>query len=447
MHKVSQFSYFSPPINKKKPIPIDTWTVSRTYQEIQSDSLKEITAKIRECKTSEERNKIKQSKLPYVTFAGTFKYRSNDNLNERSGLIVMDIDHLGAKVQETKAAILSEIQPVLMFIGPSGSGLKVVCSIDPQAEHSAYYIALKVFFHQHFSLTIDKGGDISRACFLCYDPDVFLSDDPTIFDQSFIDSMGTDDFEEVYRRGKIWINKQLSFIDGNRHTYITNLAGFLNRAGMNQPRAETKLFEFVQPGFGKEEISSIVKAIYRKTELFGISPMNITAGRDSYTTFPLKLLWVPRDQFCDRINEILSDSYQHSTGDIPTSVKTSYLIDVINDRLDPELLLLLAAVKSIIGYKNYARTTRAFIFKRMYGGNPWRKLTRYFFEKLRDIAVEKNMLVMITTFPGFYVSIRHTVDELEKEICEYLKKRNEKKQKSKDAAKRISEFRSKLSAT
>ena len=307
----------------------------------------------RDVRRSHGAGELKQSKLPYVTFGGTFNYRSNENLIKRSGLIVLDLDHLGAKVQETKEIILSEIQPVLMFLSPSGSGLKIVCSIDPQAEHSAYYIALKVFFHQHFSLTIDKGGDISRACFICYDPDVFLSDDPTIFDQSFITSMGTDDFEEVYRRGKIWTDKNNSFIDGSRHNYITNFAGFLNRAGMNQTRAETKLFEFEQPGFSKEEISSIVKAIYRKTELFGISPMNITASRDSYTTFPLKLLWVPRDQFCGRINEILSDNYQHSTGDIPTSVKTSYMIDVLNDRLDPELLLLLAAVKSIIGYKNY----------------------------------------------------------------------------------------------
>ena len=198
MSKDSQFSYFSPPVNKRNPVPSCSRTISEVYQEIKGTSLKSITEKIRQSGTKEERTKLKQSKLPYVTFAGNFTYRNSESLISRSGFIVLDIDHLPGKVEEIKTAILSEIIPVLMFTSPSGDGLKIVCSIDITISHTVYFTALKSFFYQHFSLTIDKGNDIARACFLCHDADVFISDKPTNFDEAFINSIGTNNFDEIY---------------------------------------------------------------------------------------------------------------------------------------------------------------------------------------------------------------------------------------------------------
>ena len=362
-NKDSQFSYFRPPVNKRNPVPSCSRTIDEVYQEIKSTSLKLITAKVRESETKADRTTLKQSKLPYVTFAGTFTYRSNKDLIQRSGYIVIDIDHVPGKVDEIKTAILSEITPALMFKSPSGDGLKVVCGIDTTIQHTVYFTALKAFFHQHFSVTIDNGTDIARACFLCHDPDVFTSNDPTTFDQAFINSIGTNDFEEIYRRGKIATERKHTFIDGSRHNFIMTFATFLNRAGMDQPNAEMKLMEYQRPGFDAKEISNIVSGVYAKTELHGIAPMNITHGRDSYTTFPMKLLWVPQDEFIDRINVILSDSYEHTTGDVPTSVKTSYLNEVTAGSFGPALLLLFAAVNSKMLFGNYTRTTYPEVMK------------------------------------------------------------------------------------
>jgi hypothetical protein len=445
MSKDSQFSYFSPPVNKRNPVPSCSRTISEVYQEIKGTSLKSITEKIRQSGTKEERTKLKKSKLPYVTFAGTFKYRSYKDLLNRSGFIVLDIDHIAGKVEEIKIAILSEITPVLMFTSPSGDGLKVVCSIDTTIQHTVYFTALKSFFHQHFSLTIDNGNDIARACFLCHDAEVFISDNPTNFDQAFIDGIGTNDFEEIYRRGKIATERKHTFADGSRHNFIMNFAGFLNRAGMDQVQSEIKLLEYQQKGFDAKEISDIVTRVYENTSLHGVAPMNITPGRESYTNFPLKLLHVPQDEFIDRINVILSDNYEHTTGDIPTSVKTQYLHEVVAGTFDPELLLLIAAVKSIIGHKNYTRTTREFVFHRMYGGRPWRIFTEYFFKNLMYTAIERGFFVRLRTYPGFYISIGLTIEKLEERLKDSWKKKNEPgiiaREKAKQASKRISEYK------
>jgi hypothetical protein len=183
MYKFSEFSFFNPPIYKKNPVPDETWTIDRVYEEIKGYRLKWKTEKIRECIIKKERTALKKAYLPYVTFAGTFSYRNNKSLIKRSGLIVIDIDYLNLnKVQETRESIISKIQPVLLFISPSGDGLKVVYGIDPTITHSSYYEALKGYFQQQLSQPIDGGGEISRTCFLCHDPNVFLSNNPDILD-------------------------------------------------------------------------------------------------------------------------------------------------------------------------------------------------------------------------------------------------------------------------
>jgi len=440
MSKDSQFSYFSPPVNKRNPVPSCSRTISEVYQEIKGTSLKSITEKIRQSGTKEERTKLKQSKLPYVTFAGTFTYRSNKDLLNRSGFIVLDIDHIAGKVEEIKTAILSEITPVLMFTSPSGDGLKVVCSIDTTIQHTMYFTALKSYFHQHFSLTIDKGNDIARACFICHDAGGLISDNPTTFDQAFIDGIGTNDNDEIYRRGKIATERKHTFADGNRHNFIMNFAGFLNRAGMDQVQSEIKLLEYQTTGFDAKEISDIVTRVYKNTAMHGIAPMNITPGRELYTNFPLKLLHVPRNEFMEQIDVILSDSYEHTTGDIPTSVKTQYLHEVAAGTFDPELLLLIAAVKSKMFYGNYTRTTYPELMHRMYGGRPWRIITRRFYDRLMNEAIERKMLVKIKSWKSFYISIRYTADQLASAIIADKEKRKEPQYKIKMAAKRIAEY-------
>lgn len=99
-------------------------------------------------------------------------------------------------------------------------------------------------------------------------------------------------------------------------------------------------------------------------------------------------------------------------GDIYTSVNTSYLFDARDGKLDTDLLFLVAAVKSIIGFKrNFAKSNRDTIVTRMYGGSP-DKLKRYAFIKLFDTATAKRMCTRIPAGRGFFISIRYDTNAL-----------------------------------
>jgi hypothetical protein len=286
MDKDSKFSYFNPPIYKKNQTPSGTWTLDRVYEEIRGSRLKWKTEKIRECTTKKERTALKQAYLPYVTFAGTFGYRNNNSLIKRSGLIVIDIDHLDPnKVRETRESILSKIKPVLLFISPSGEGLKVVYGIDPNNAHSSYYEALNGYFQQQFSQMIDGGTDIVRTCFLCHDPSVFLSENPEILDKSFIDTFQPSkpvythhwtgkrqkDLtpEEIYRRAKVWTEKQGTFTEGTRNRYVHTLTGACHRMGLSENDTLKFISEFQQKGC---PIKSVVQSIYKNTAFGNVAP-------------------------------------------------------------------------------------------------------------------------------------------------------------------------------
>lgn len=119
-----------------------------------------------------------------------------------------------------------------------------------------------------------------------------------------------------------------------------------------------------------------------------------------------------------------------------TSVRTSYLFEARDGELDPNLLLLVAAVRSIIGPKRrFVKTNRLAVVGRMYG-NPDR-MTRYKFDKLCDTAVGRGMLSRIPAGRGFYVSIRYDVDKLVSAVESRVNKEKTIRQQQVEAGRRI----------
>ena len=104
--------------------------------------------------------------------------------------------------------------------------------------------------------------------------------------------------------------------------------------------------------------------------------------------------------------------------EVYTSVKTSYLFDARDNSLKLELLLLVAAIKSIIGSRNFTKTNRQFIIRRMYGRD--HPMTRYRFDKLVSEAMTRRMLTIIPAGRGYYVSIRYTPEELKETVMQRI---------------------------
>ncbi len=463
-----QFSFYKRPITNTIPenLPV---SLEQVFKLIQDSDLKDNTEKIRKESNKDLRNKLKRSTLPYVTFSGIFSSRKDDALIKHSGLICIDLDRVN-EPGEAKRSIREVLSPALIFRSPSGNGLKVVFAIDlHHGDHMQYFKSIRSYFRTELSLQVDNGSDISRACFLCHDPDVCFSNEPVELDTLFLETYGdssdkkenktesgqvAEEFislfqpsDELFRQGKTWIESKEVFKEGNRHIFITELAGFLHRTGMDKSHTFIRLQEFAQDGFTSKEIEGIVNRIYTNSAFTGKSPLKQKYSSADYVSFPLKELYGPPELIGSRADMILSQTWPPIPGIIPTSVKRDYLVEAREGKLNPEYLLLLAAVKSILGKRNFTRTTNATVFKRMMGIDPWRKFTRYWMDKLFTETMMKNMLTKVSGGPGckgYYVSIRYRPEELSKKIKKMMLAYHEKKERTKKAADEIAEFRKTL---
>lgn len=119
----------------------------------------------------------KINKLPYVTFGGTFNERKDAGLIKESGLVCIDIDCL-PDVAATKQSLSKSQLPIMYFVSPTGTGLKVVFVCNKKYSFKENYAAYSRYLIEKVGIAekhIDKScSNISRACFLCHDADAFF---------------------------------------------------------------------------------------------------------------------------------------------------------------------------------------------------------------------------------------------------------------------------------
>ena len=266
-----QFSYFENPITNVKPKE-KPLTISRLYNGITSAFLKEATMQIRAESDRTKRNNLKNELLPYVTFSGTFTHRADSGLINHSGLICIDIDHIGDAHKNLKNQVTSTYPPALMFRSPSGDGIKVVYQVDiTQDSHLQYFSALQNFYKQEFNINIDKAAkDVSRACFLCHDPEAFTSSHPVTLTENFTEQYTNNN--NIIGLGKAYLERKgISFQSGGRNDYVMQLAAYCHRAGMPYEDVYVELIEFQEPDFPIKEIEGIIRSIYKNESFAGIA--------------------------------------------------------------------------------------------------------------------------------------------------------------------------------
>lgn len=311
------FSFFNAPV--KNVTPSKNVTLKEVHSLIIGDKYKDTTLKIRTA-TGSNKSTIKTQQLDYVTFAGTFSKRANNSLLTRSNYICIDVDDVD-DVVFAKLKIRSGIEPALLFTSPSGNGVKTIYRIDPEAgTHNEYFTAIFNYYTTFLNIDIDPSGkDISRACFLCHDPNAEIRENSQVIGENFINKYKSNtykditynlqpsaetnvkkqvigdnktngcesstykgitynlyppektifDFAEIMDKLKIWLDKKMSFVPGGRNVYIMQLAAAYNRYGVPQDVAENNLLSYQQHDFPTSEIKGIVKKIYRNTSFFG----------------------------------------------------------------------------------------------------------------------------------------------------------------------------------
>jgi len=145
-----------------------------------------------------ETNPIKSVKqaskkgLKNVTWACTIKdSRSEANLKDFSGLMCFDIDHLPKeKLDFYKNKLCEDPYTFICFKGPSQDGFKLIVKIpqlqnlgnkeDNKAQYEFYYNGYREYMSD---IEFDNTSDVSRACYLPHDEDIYFNEDSKVFDK------------------------------------------------------------------------------------------------------------------------------------------------------------------------------------------------------------------------------------------------------------------------
>lgn len=154
-----------------------------------------------------------KKELPYIT-CGIFNppYRKTEHFVSIK-CFILDFDHLSEKqtnADELKKILKRDERVAMMFTSPGGDGLKLLFALkSPFTDHGKYSLFYKVFaegFARAHGLqqVIDtRTSDVTRATFLCYDPDLWHN---PFYDEvdadTWIDFESAIDVDEAIEIGK-----------------------------------------------------------------------------------------------------------------------------------------------------------------------------------------------------------------------------------------------------
>ena len=173
---VSEFSFFRAPVTNV--FPFRNITLVQAYELIRSDSYARATRQLRSIDNPVEARAFKASQFNYATFSGVFSSRRDKALTKHSGLVTIDFDHV-PDVNKLKGLLLRDehIPTEMLFVSPSGHGLKwIIPMCEGEMHHADFFKAVAKYIRDSYGLEIDQSGrDVSRACFLPYDPNIYIN--------------------------------------------------------------------------------------------------------------------------------------------------------------------------------------------------------------------------------------------------------------------------------
>lgn len=170
-----RFSFYRAPITNTQPRT--EISVMDAYKVIKGGWYMKTTAELRTINDMDAARKFKATRFDYVTFSGVFTKRSDAYLTQHSGLLTFDFDKVD-NLDVLRETLLNDryFETELLFISPSGDGLKWIVSIDlAECSHAEWFHAIALYLKTTYRLDVDKSGkDISRACFLPHDHEVYI---------------------------------------------------------------------------------------------------------------------------------------------------------------------------------------------------------------------------------------------------------------------------------
>ena len=253
------------------PFTIPLW---KSLERIKQGKSKDIIKWALEPNNKEEYNKRK-AKLPCIIFGGEFKQRNKKGLVNHSGLMVIDFDEFPSskELKETLKLLKNNKHIVTAFISPSNNGIKAVVKIPKcnAINHERYFKS----FHTQFDYDyFDKSNcNVDRVCYESYDPNIYINYDAETYEPKLIDK-GFDIKDKVplipINNESDIIDKIMAFdfkkdfIEGERNTFIFDVAGQFCEYGVSQTTAEGYILNNVVIGnFSEREALTTIKSAYK----------------------------------------------------------------------------------------------------------------------------------------------------------------------------------------
>jgi hypothetical protein len=161
--------------------PVEDKALMIMIKYIREGKYKEEVEKIRHLINNGDFDQADQLKkqLPAFTPSGTYEGgRKAELLKMYSGYVHLDFDKLNPDQLSEIFQKISEIPYTFACLrSPSGNGLKVFVQVTTSAvEHETAYKQVQDFYEKELGILADpKCKDITRLCFVSYDPDLYLN--------------------------------------------------------------------------------------------------------------------------------------------------------------------------------------------------------------------------------------------------------------------------------
>lgn len=281
------------------PVPESEYTIYKALNQIKNGKWKDEIEWYRQETDEVERDSIKL-KFPAFTFSGTFSYRKASDIKSYTHVVIVDVDKKDMELsfEKTWKCITDAPFVFAAFESPSG-GIKALAysRIKLEKHRDLLYPCIEDYFMRNFGIKMDpKNKDVSRLCFISWDPNMYLSyeskrpfspaeDSPEMhkaLTDSFKEVVTIDydkyqestDVRHVFKKAREWAIKYTGgFHKGRRNNYVYYLSCILNRAGIYEATA-LDIIGRQYPSFSKTELKTTVHSAYfhHKNE-FGIKPV------------------------------------------------------------------------------------------------------------------------------------------------------------------------------
>lgn len=244
-----------------------------------------------------------KKKLPHFTPSGTFnKHRRMEELKEYSQVIILDIDKVDEHAETIRDKTAKIGHTLASFVSPSGRGVKILVNTASTREnHEQTFKEVVSFYEKELEVEVDiSGKDVSRACFVSYDPDLYLNKNSEVFEVQTIteipafNTVSTTQLNEfeVFQKAIAYTQKLQSYYKSKRNVFVHLLACNCNRYGLKEKTTIDLVLEHYD--LEPERAIPTIRSAYKNIQEHGKSDI-VSSKTDELIEFsnPVSTLFSP----------------------------------------------------------------------------------------------------------------------------------------------------------